>query len=118
MTMAKRKNNPKTGRPPYDGMNPSREVTSRVIRRTTLAGTRSLDYLKPKRFKNYMTLSEVALFVPVDPSWLKRLEAEGRIPIAARVPMGKLEVRLWSPAQAEEIKRIIEGHHVGRPPKS
>jgi hypothetical protein len=81
-------------------------------------GPRGLDYLKPKKFKHYLTSSELALFVPCDPRWLKRLEADGRIPEAQRVPMGALSIRLWSPQQAEEIKGIIEGHQVGRPTKS
>ena len=81
-------------------------------------GPRGLDYMKPKKFRNYLTSSELALFVPCDPRWLKRLEADGRIPEAQRVPMGKITIRLWSPAQAEEIKSIIEGHKVGRPSNS
>lgn len=85
------------------------------IRGLGAKGPRGLDYMKPAKFKDYLTSSELALFVPCDPRWLKRLEADGRIPEAQRVPMGKLTIRLWSPAQAEEIKTIIEGHKVGRP---
>lgn len=111
--MAKKKN-PKTNRPSYQGVDgkPSRRVNSRAL---TGRNPRDMSYLKPRKFQAYLTLSELALFVPVDPTWLKRLEAEGRIPQAQRVKMGKLKVRLWSPEQAEEIKRIIDGHKMGRP---
>lgn len=79
---------------------------------------RDLGYFKPPRFKNHMTLAEMAEFIPCDPSWLRWLEREGRIPKAARVKRGKLSIRLWSPAQANEIKEIISNHKVGRPPSA
>ena len=109
------KRNPKTGRPRYKGNNgdKTRRVTSRRIRREN-----GLAHLKPPKFKDYLTLSEVALAIPIDPIWLKRLEAQDRIPRAARVPMGKLQMRLWSPEQVEEIRTIIEGHKIGRPKES
>lgn len=76
---------------------------------------RNVDYFKPPRFKDYLTLKEMAEFVPCDPSWLRHLEAEGRIPKAARVQRGQLSIRLWSPTQANEIQAIIANHKVGRP---
>lgn len=88
-----------------------------IRRKNRGRGPRNLDYLKPPKFRNYLTIGEVAEFVPVDPKWLVRLEKADRIPRAQRVQRGKLSVRLWSPKQAEEIRRIIEGHHVGRPPQ-
>jgi|SRR5215471_8341723 len=78
---------------------------------------RDIDYFKPARFKSYFTLAEMAREVPCDPSWLRKLERAGRIPKAHRVQRGKLSIRLWSPAQRDEIVRIIEDHQVGRPPK-
>jgi hypothetical protein len=76
---------------------------------------RDLSFWKPEKFKNYLTLGELAYFVPCDPTWLRHLERVGRIPQAARVRRGKLNIRLWSPEQAEEIRGIIQSHKVGRP---
>lgn len=111
--MAQQKH-PKHGRQSYQGYegDKTRRVTSRALKKKV---ARDMSYLKPGKFQNYFTLSELALYVPADPTWIKRLEASGRIPQAQRVQMGKLNVRLWSPAQAEEVKRIIDGHKMGRP---
>jgi hypothetical protein len=76
---------------------------------------RDVAYLKPKRFQHYLTLAEMAEHCERDPSWIRWLEAEGRIPRAQRVKRGKIMVRLWSPEQADEIKAIIATHHPGRP---
>jgi hypothetical protein len=81
-------------------------------------GQRNMDWIKPPQFKDYLTKSEVSIKLSVDPRWLERLEAAGRIPKAARVAHGKLEYRLWSPKQVEEIRQIMEGHRVGRPKSS
>jgi len=104
-----RKKNPKTGRKFHDPYDNNRRTSGKRMR------TGGLGHLKPAKFKDYLTMSEVAVAIPVDTRWLRRLESEDRIPRAQRVPMGKLEMRLWSPEQVEEIKRIIEGHKVGRP---
>lgn len=76
---------------------------------------KDLRYMKPAKFRNHLTLSELADKVDKHPRWLRRLEADGRIPIAARVKLGAVEVRLWSPAQVNEIQKIISKHRVGRP---
>lgn len=76
---------------------------------------RNVDYLKPAKFKDYLTLAEMSERVGRDPSWLRFLEREGRIPIARRVKRGQLEIRLWSPREADEIAAIIAEHHPGRP---
>lgn len=76
---------------------------------------RNTDYFKPRNQKDGLTLSEMARFIGCDPSWLRKLEAQGRIPKAARVKRGKLDVRVWTKAQANEIKGIIARHHPGRP---
>lgn len=113
------KKNPKTGKKRATGYDSNQQKTNlRRIKGKPIMGQRNLDYLKPKRFKNYMTLTELCMHIEVDQSWVRRLEAQGRIPQAQRVPMGKLMIRLWSPAQVEEIRSIIEGHKVGRPPNS
>jgi hypothetical protein len=76
---------------------------------------RDVDFLKPARFKDYVTISELSRIVGKDITWLRRLEREGRIPTASRVTRGELEVRLWSPAQVDEIKHILSLMRVGRP---
>jgi len=77
---------------------------------------RNLDYMKPKKFRDHLTLKELSERVGKDPRWIRRLETAGRIPQPRRVSVGQLNVRLWSPAQADEIERIISQHRVGRPP--
>ncbi len=78
---------------------------------------RDISYFKPKKYKHYFTLAEMAREVQCDPSWLRKLERAGRIPEAQRVQRGKLAIRLWSPADRDEIIRIMSEHRVGRPPK-
>jgi hypothetical protein len=78
---------------------------------------RDIAYLKPARFKDYLTLSEVARAVNRDPSWIRLLEGDRRIPKAHRIQRGQVSVRLWSPAQVEEIKKILSEMRVGRPAK-
>jgi hypothetical protein len=78
---------------------------------------REMDYFKPARYRNHLTLAEMAREIPCDPSWLRKLERAGRIPMAQRVQRGKLSIRLWSPEQRDEIKKIMANHQVGRPPK-
>lgn len=78
---------------------------------------RDTAYFKPVMYKEYLTLAEMARAVGCDPSWLRKLERAGRIPEAQRVQRGKLHIRLWSPAQRDEIIRIISEHRVGRPAK-
>lgn len=76
---------------------------------------RDVDYMKPKGKENYLTLAETSRAVERDPSWLRKLEGENRIPKAHRVPFGKLMVRLWSPRQVDEIKEIVSNMKRGRP---
>lgn len=76
---------------------------------------RNIQYLKPPKFKDHLTLGELCEYVERDPSWIKQLERDGKIPKAQRVQRGKLSIRLWSPAQADEIISIIALHRPGRP---
>lgn len=85
------------------------------MRRYNLKVRRDTGYLKPKKFQDYLTLSELAERVQRDPSWLRLLEKDDRIPKAIRVRRGQISIRLWSPAQAEEVERIIASHRPGRP---
>lgn len=78
---------------------------------------RDVDFMKPKKFKDYFTITELAREVNRDTSWLKHLERAGRIPEAARVKVGELSVRLWSPAQVKEVKEILSKMRPGRPRK-
>lgn len=109
------KRSKKTGRRVATGQNAERRITTNRAKGKAMGGQRTLDYMKPERFKDYLTITELAIFVPADISWIRKLEREDRIPKAQRVPMGKLQIRLWSPEQAEEIKQIIRGHKIGRP---
>jgi hypothetical protein len=77
---------------------------------------RDLDYIKPPKFRDYLTLTELSRKVHKDPSWLKKLERGGRIPKASRVQMGEISVRLWSPAQVDEVEAILSTLKPGRPP--
>lgn len=86
-----------------------------MARRYTMKVRRDTAYLKPKKFQDYMTLSEVAAKVERDPSWIRLLEKDERIPKATRIKRGKLQIRLWSPEQVEEIQAIIATHRPGRP---
>ena len=76
---------------------------------------RDVSWIKPEAFQDHLTIHEVARAVNKDPTWIRRLEARGRIPKAARVQVGKLSVRLWSPAQVEEIAEIFSGMKEGYP---
>ena len=76
---------------------------------------RNIDYLKPPKFKDYKTLAELSEAVDRDPSWIRALERDGKIPKAHRVTRGKLQIRLWSPDQVEEIAIIISHNRPGRP---
>ena len=77
--------------------------------------TRDVSYIKPKGFEAYFTLREASLELRKEPSWLRKLEADDRIPKARRVKMGKLNVRLWSPNQIEEMRTILSQMKRGRP---
>lgn len=76
---------------------------------------REVGYLKPAKFQHYLTITELANEVGRTISWLRLLERDDRIPKAIRVKRGKLQVRLWSPEQVQEIKEIIATHRPGRP---
>lgn len=76
---------------------------------------RDVSYLKGARYKHFKTLTELSEIVDRDPSRLIQLEREDRIPKASRVTRGQLQVRLWSPAQVEEVKEIISKLKPGRP---
>lgn len=68
---------------------------------------RNTDYWKPEKFKHYKTLKELAVAVGKDPSWLRKLEHDGRIPRPATVKRGKLYIRLYSPENEVEIRKIL-----------
>ena len=79
---------------------------------------RDLEFLKPAKFSEHVTISELSRIVKREVSWLRQLEREGRIPKASRVQRGQLSVRLWSPEQVEEIEEILSEMKPGRPPGS
>ena len=100
----------------FSGAQSARKTGTR-IRGKARSGQVDLSFLKPAKFKDYMTKGEVATKLRVDPRWLERLEAADRIPRATRVEHGKLSYRLWSPAQVEEIQRILKSHRPGPRPQ-
>ncbi len=77
---------------------------------------RNVQFFKPERYKDYVTITELSRLVNRDISWLRRLERLNRIPQAHRVKAGELSVRLWSPAQVDEIKEVLSKIKRGRPP--
>ena len=79
---------------------------------------RDVSFMKPEKFQDYLTITELSREVNRDTSWLKQLERDDRIPQAKRVNVGSLLVRLWSPAQVDEIKQILSMMRPGRPRKS
>lgn len=78
---------------------------------------RDVTFLKPKGFQKHLTITELSRVIDRDTSWIRKLERADRIPKAKRVVHGELAIRLWSPAQVEEIKRIIAQMKPGRPAK-
>jgi hypothetical protein len=76
---------------------------------------RDLSYMKPEKFQDYLTLGELARVVDRDISRIRKLEQDGTIPQAQRYKLGQLEIRLWSPKQVEEIKKIVSKLRPGRP---
>jgi hypothetical protein len=75
-------------------------------------------HLKPEKFRDHYTISEVAHAVNRDVSRIRQLERADRIPKPVRHRVGKLEVRLYSPAAVEEIQGIIGDMKPGRPRKT
>jgi hypothetical protein len=65
-------------------------------------------WMKPSRFAHYKTSKELACALQIDPRTLKRLEGRGIIPEPARVKRGRLSIRLYSPENEDEIKRILK----------
>jgi hypothetical protein len=70
---------------------------------------------KPVKFQHYLTIGEVSRILKKDPSWIKKLERDDRLPIPVRVQRGELEVRLYSPEQVEEMREIFRRMKPGRP---
>lgn len=75
----------------------------------------SVDHLKPDKFKDYSTLGELSFMLGKDRDWIRKLERQDRLPKAKRVKIGEIEIRLYSPAQVEEIKQIFNRMRPGRP---
>jgi hypothetical protein len=68
---------------------------------------------KPPKFQHYLTLGELEQELGKDRSWIRLLEREGRLPEPKRVQYGGLSIRLYSPEQVEECRRIFATHRVG-----
>lgn len=70
---------------------------------------------KPPKFAHYLTLGELSAHVGKDRDYMRRLERQDRLPIPTRHKMGKLSVRLYSPAQVREVEEIFKSMRRGRP---
>jgi len=79
---------------------------------------RDMCMLKPERYRDWMTITELSQHTGKNFKYLLKLEKEGRIPTAARLQKGQLAWRLWSPEQVDEIIQILKTHRVGRPRKN
>jgi hypothetical protein len=73
------------------------------------------DQFKPEKFAHYLTLGELADHVERNRDYMRRLERQGRLPEAKRHKVGKLSIRLYSPAQVREIETIFSRMRRGRP---
>jgi hypothetical protein len=76
------------------------------------------DRWKPPDKLDYMTVQELANYCARDASWIRRLDREGKLPKAARFKVGRLSVRLYSPAQQLEILRIFRARDKARMTRS
>lgn len=71
---------------------------------------------KPEKYAHYLSLRELALYVERDPSRILKMERAGKINPPARIKRGELSIRLYSPEQAEEIKKFFATVKRGRKP--
>lgn len=74
--------------------------------------------VKPKGFEDYLTVMEVARIINRDRSALARLEKKGKLPKPIRVKVGRLQVRLYSPEEVEQIVEYFKNIKPGRPKES
>jgi hypothetical protein len=79
---------------------------------------RDVTFMKPTGHEDWLTISELSVKTKKDISWLRRLERAKRIPKAKRFKHGQLQIRLWSPLQANEIERIMKTLKPGRPKRN
>lgn len=70
-----------------------------------VGSTDNFDRWKPKDKLDWLTLSELARLVSRDTSRIRQLEREGVIAAPIRVKVGRLRVRLYSPAEARKIEQ-------------
>jgi hypothetical protein len=69
---------------------------------------------KPEGFESYLTISELCRIVNRDRSRILQLENEGVIPSPIRVKVGRLKVRLYSPAEVRTIEEWFRHAKPGR----
>jgi hypothetical protein len=69
---------------------------------------------KPKDKQDWLTMTELARKCGRDVSWLRRLDRQGQLPKAARVKVGRLSVRLYSPAKADQIFQMFRARDEAR----
>lgn len=78
---------------------------------------RGVDYFKPTKFQDYLTLGELETVTGKDRSWIRKLEREGRLPKAKRHKIGALKIRLYSKEDVEFIQQYFKDTKPGRKPK-
>jgi hypothetical protein len=82
----------------------------------TSAGHRDdLRRWKPRQYRHYLTLGEVAEIVDRDRSRIRRAEAAGNIPAPIRVKVGRTSVRLYAPEEIPAIVSYFKNAKAGRP---
>lgn len=69
---------------------------------------------KPADKLDWLTMTELARYVERDVSWLRRMDRQGQLPKAARFKVGRLSVRLYSPAQADQIFSMFRARDEAR----
>ena len=79
-----------------------------------VGSTDNFDRWKPKTMRNHLTMTELCRVVDRTPARIKQLERVGRIPAPARVKVGRLQVRLYSPAEVTKIKVHFQNAKPGR----
>lgn len=81
-----------------------------------VGSTDDFDRWKPKNMRNHLTLTELCREVDRTRSRIKQLEKSGVLAAPARVKVGELKVRLYSPKEVAKIKAHFKSAKPGRRP--
>lgn len=75
------------------------------------------DRYKPDGYKHYLTIKELGVSIGREPSWIRKLERQGKLRAPARVTRGLRTIRLYSPELVEEARSYFANAKSGRPKK-